>query len=156
MALAEAHAVAGEAEEAEPLITMLEGLVPIEADAIRARLYFSQEKYGDSMNALERAFLAYRTDPWPNARLMARIYPLVNELASRDKAFADRAKVLLEQDLAVSALRYLRLELRLDLALMLRDQALCGQALAEFEPHNPWTEHFLKRRLRCLLLMGDP
>jgi hypothetical protein len=67
--VAESLADAGD-ETARPLAEALRKVSAIEADVILARLALRQNKPAEATELLERAFVAYRKDPWPLPLLM--------------------------------------------------------------------------------------
>jgi spermidine synthase len=155
LALADAHAVEGHAE-AEPLIGELEKYLPIEADAVRVRLAWARNDLQGAWQAYARAFTAYREDPWPNGVLMGRIYPLAQEFGRRDATLLPKVLELLQHELAVRLLHYLRVDMRLDLGIHAEDAATCQDALREIGPNHPWYRDFLDKRFKCLGLAASP
>jgi hypothetical protein len=155
MVLADGYAETGK-DEAGPLIEQLAQRQPIEADAIRARWLNARGNLDGAWQALARALEAYRSNPWPTNRLMARVLPLLKTLARGNDQRMKEAFELLREPFALRALEYLRIELQLELGLLADDGAACGAALEAGGEYPPWTKTFLERRLRCLLLRGEP
>lgn len=156
MVMADAYAAAGNADQAQPLIDQLSAVQPIEADAITAKLRWAQNKPAESWQALKRALIAYRTNPWPNRRLMQSTLPLVRHIARKSPALAAEVQEVLEHPFAVSLLDESRLLEWLDLALARRDGEGCAKALSTFEAYPVWSEDFLRRRLLCYALTNHP
>ena len=153
--LADAYAALGLAEKAEPLLAVLRPLLPLEADVIEARLRFAQQRYADSVTLLERAFAAYRHEPWPNSDLMGRAIGLAGEAAVRESSLAGRVYASLKDEFALSLHRSARLRTALGVALRLEGTE-CVDAVGEFGPFFPWLEDVLTERVRCYERANHP
>ncbi len=149
LVVADAYAVAGDTVAAEPLIEKLAWRQPVEAEVVRARLHWANREPAEAWPHLQRAFAAYRTNPWPNSHLMAAGMQLVFEIARGDETLHAAAEELLKTELAVHNLDYLRLDLWLDLGIHRADERMCSDALLAFGPHLPWDRSFLQRRAAC-------
>jgi len=81
------EAVADHAAPVTPqFIAALERLQPIEADVVRARFALRQQRYDEAAAALERAFTAYQTNPWPQPLVMRHGLRVAIELVQRTLA----------------------------------------------------------------------
>lgn len=147
--VADAYAVKGDGERAEPLIARLAPWVPVEASAVMARLRFAQDRHPECQDALVAAVQRFRTDPWASNDLMARTLPIAVELARRNRTLVVPMWELLEPKLNVDALTYLTRALRLDLGLLGSDPTLCVRAIDDQGPHIPWYLGFLQQRAEC-------
>lgn len=160
LAITEAVADAGH-DAAERGIALLAAMRPVEADAITARLRLRQRRWSEAVAALERALVAHRTDPWPDARVLDRALRLVPELVhgAADPQLAGRLVAALERPFAVSMHDDLRIRLLQEVALALPG-APCNEAmraaLARAEPHIWWDEPVLERRAVCGRVWGAP
>jgi len=155
MVLADAYAWLGD-ERASELIEQLRPLQPTEAMAITARLHWARNERAQALEALAELIAAYRSDPWPNALLLSRALPIAADAARLDRRQAQPMFALLAEPFAVHMLDYLRLSLRLELALMSDDSASCLSALDDHGRYVPWERTFLLQRLACLRQADHP
>ena len=156
MVLADAYAVTGNAEQAEPLISELQQILPVEAEAIRARLLWALSKPREAWKALSRALVAYRDDPWANKQIMTAAFMIAPEVAKLEPDLSGEILEVLAVELPVHLLHYLRVDLRLRVALQAHDAATCTAAIAEMGPHFPWEREMLERRVACYQLDQHP
>ncbi|RLB63468.1 MAG: spermidine synthase [Deltaproteobacteria bacterium] len=156
LVLADAYAVLGKKDTAEPLIERLAEHQSIEADVVRARLHWALHEPLRAWPLLQRAFTAYQTNPWPNSHLMAAGMQLIFEIARSEEGLRGEAEALLWTELAVHNLDYLRLDLLLDLGIQYVDGRLCSKALDGIGPHLPWDKSFLERRVQCYTFNHHP
>lgn len=160
LTFAEALAELG-SDQARPFIAMLRETQPIEADVLEARLAFRQRKPGDAIAALERAFVAYRTNPWPLVTVMHRAMTLAVAIAREDASGATgrRLQQAVSEPFSVGMLNEVRRLTELELARM-SDPRPCGEqamkVLPTFEPHVPWTYDFLSLRAECYRQKSHP
>lgn len=123
---------------------------PIEADAILARLFVRKGRHGDAAAALERAFLAYRRNPWPLLEVTRHALDTAAEVVAADRSYAPRLFAALEKPFANLLRNEWRLQRRLSIAAeMGRCSPAMMTALADFEPHVPWQRHVLALRATC-------
>lgn len=156
MVVADLLAVAGEEAEAAPLLDRLEEDMPIEANAIRAKLSWAQRRVADAWPPLREALMGYRSDPWPNNHLMSSALAYLPDIAKSEPTLTDDILDVLSTDLVMFSLHYYRVDLRLEISIATRRPDVCVDALREVGPHFPWEEAFLKKRIDCLVLAGDP
>ncbi|MBU2551069.1 MAG: fused MFS/spermidine synthase [Proteobacteria bacterium] len=152
--LADALAETGDPEA----LDLIEGLRvhwPADADAILARYHFRGGRVGEAVEALKKAFLRNRRDPWCNQLIMFQAIRLAKEMAGRNKKLAPELFDLLTEPLAVSILDEHRLRTLLEIASLI-DKAHTISALDRLEPHVPWDKVFLTRRAAVYQAAGDP
>ncbi|MBW2453991.1 MAG: fused MFS/spermidine synthase [Deltaproteobacteria bacterium] len=154
MVLADAHAALGHEDETLALLDQLRPWLPVEASAITARLAMRLGQRERAFEALRKAFLAYRSNPWPSNALMGRSLALARQLARAEPRFVDPLFTLLGEPFSVESLRFGRSAVRLDIAMLGDDPQRCALALAAFEPNPLWTEDFLTKRALCYLRLG--
>jgi len=150
--LAEALADSGD-EAAVGYVEKLRAVQPIEADAILGRLRFRQSRYVEAAQALNTAFEAYRTNPWPWPMLMTHALETATHLLGRDPGALKILRPALEQPFAAMMLDESRREILLKLAVGREPDSTCAQALTGYEPHPLWQEPLLSWRARCYELL---
>jgi hypothetical protein len=131
----------------------------IEADVVLARLRWRQSRFKDAVDALERALLAYRKDPWPLKLVMERALEMATSIAAADRSTSDRLVNALSQPFSLRLLDERRNEARLYISRLLDQPQRCSTAslaaLQEFEPHVLWRRDFLEYRARCYEQWSD-
>jgi spermidine synthase len=153
--MADALADGGD-EAALPLIESIARERPIDADLIRARLALTTSDVETATAALERAFLALRSDPWVDPFLLRSSFAMAASLALEVPRVADRLERALAESFAVHRGDDQRRAHRFDIAMTLPDPARCAAAMLAFEPHTPWEPRFLSRRVECYALARHP
>jgi hypothetical protein len=128
----------------------------IEADAILARLRFRQGKADEAVALLEKAWSAYRHDPWPLVEPMSRTLALATEIGHGDKARGERLWRALAEPFSVHLMQTERLQTRIDLARRIDFPRLCKESLEAIHPWPWWRRDFLTDRAGCLQHVGDP
>jgi hypothetical protein len=103
-------------EQAAVLASRLQAAHPVEAEILTARLRWRQGRAREAVEALERAFVLYRNDPWPMPILVKNAFAIVLDLGSRDAAVAARLLDALSHPFAVAVLDEERTLVRLELA----------------------------------------
>jgi hypothetical protein len=109
---------------------------------------------------VEKALLGYRTDPWPQQNVMATTLDVARRITQRKdgQMFGVRLDEILREPFAVKLLDSERMVARLQTAHD-RDRGnfahFTREVVAEFEPHVPWTEEFLRLRVQTYELAGD-
>ena len=145
---AEALADAGDAA-AEADIAVVRGWQPVEADALLARLRLRQGRTDEAAQAMETALVGYRTQPWPAPPIMRGALGIVEQIAARSPALAERMLAVLAEPFSVRALDELRMEARISIARRLPLDARCGTYLLPLEPWVPWDLETLVFRRAC-------
>ncbi|HSP33033.1 MAG TPA: hypothetical protein VLU46_01825, partial [Thermoanaerobaculia bacterium] len=147
--LAELMASAGR-EEAAALAEKLRPLEATEADAIVAKLRLRQGRDAEAMAALERAFIRYRSDPWPDSDIMGHALDTALTLVRSDKRFAPRVYELLSVPFTTGQWTDAEKIYRIHVA---HAAWGCGvqtiAALHAMEPNFPWASDLLAVRRKC-------
>jgi hypothetical protein len=128
---------------------------PPEADVVLARLRFRQQRYGEALEALERAFVACRRDPWPPQPMMVGALRLAEEMARARPETGPRLFAALGEPFAASIVDSDRLGVRVRIAQTQPLAALCREAVEPLDP-APWNLDFLLYRRNCYDAVGDP
>jgi len=150
----EALAVAGD-ETAKPVIMKLREFWPATADLIMARYYAMRGNKGPAIEALEKAILSFRADPWSPQLTIFRALYMAKELAREDRVSAERFYQLLSEPFSIHVLEEKRLLVLLEIGRQI-DFEHGAEALKNFEPHVPWNEAFLRYRYTCYRLTSNP
>ena len=129
---------------------------PSERDLLRAKWHVTKGDAAKATEALERAFLTMRTNPWTPTALANESLGLTEQLGRTDPAIARRLFDVLAEPFAVEALHVERLATRLRLARIAHDIPRCVTAIAPLEPHFPWNGHLLETRVGCYAKANDP
>jgi spermidine synthase len=153
LTLAEALAERGD-PQALVLIDRLQGFAPIEADLLRGRMLWRQGKTMEGAEAMRRAFVAYRTNPWPLPIVTRRALMFTIEIASEPRFAEASAPIIdgLSQPFAIHMFE----ELRKSALITLTQRAAGGVCTARevallhsYEPQIPWQQPYLQRRALC-------
>lgn len=129
---------------------------PVQADVVRARLFLRQARHDDALAALERALVAYRSDPWPAARIMDGSLGLAEELARARPDLAPRVFSALDAPFSVYIHDVARMGALLRVAGVLPLATHCRPALQPLEANIPWSLDILLYRRNCYEATGDP
>jgi spermidine synthase len=135
-------------EEALPLLERMRGSHPADADGLLAWLRYRQDRMPEALEALERAFVAHRQDPFVSPIILQRALVLAEDVGSRDQGRARRLFDVLRDPFVLHALDGARLQARRKLARALGD-ASCVEAFRAYEPHVPWDLETLAERVTC-------
>ncbi|APR82964.1 Hypothetical protein A7982_08313 [Minicystis rosea] len=146
--IADALAVSGDEAHATPLLDQLAADFPIDVDAIRARLFWQRKDREASFQALSRALVAHRTNPWADIQILSHTLPLVLDHAAADPARIPAIDALLREPFAVSHHSAARLRLRAHISMLVKGP-LCVDAFAAFVQHPMWDREVLVQRLAC-------
>ena len=120
-----------------------------------ALLLWQQQRIPEMTRLLEMALRSYHQDPWPLPQVMRQALRLAIGVGSVDKAAGERLLTQLETPFALSMLEHRRLRDALTLAESVGFERYCRGLLAAWEPHFPWDEDALRRRVRCYERTGD-
>jgi spermidine synthase len=140
---------------AEEWVQQLEATQPLEALALRARLLEDEKRYGEAADAVERALVGYRSDPWPWPLVMNGAIRVAERIGRQDRALAPRMLEALSQPFALEMERDPRLEAAAEVAPTVDPVRGCVEVLAPMEPDTPWSERVLKYRAECYRAVGD-
>jgi spermidine synthase len=147
--LAEMQVIGG-GENPMPLLQALRSRDPIDADVLEARVLLRNGNLAGATELVRRAFIAYRSNPWPNVPIMSRTFPFAAALGRLDRASAAILYDALERPFAAGQFEFTRRSTRLALARQLDG---CGPrtiaALRAFEPWVPWDGATLQIRAEC-------
>lgn len=137
---------------ADSLIERLALVHPIEADAVRATLLFRRGLLEEAVDALSRAFVAHRSDPWPLEPIVGRALGLAMQIALTRPDLGGRLHAALAQPFSVRLHEESRNRALFEIARIL-PEGPCNpraiQAMVELEPWVPWGESFLRHRAFC-------
>ena len=155
--VAECLAVEGD-NAAVPYVEKLAAIRPLDAEAIRARLFWKQGKPTDAAQSLTRFFYALRSDPWANYGLARRSIALAAEIAQADESRVVSAQLYDTLRLPFSAFNHETERLVTLLNIGLRTDGINPgeytlQAVEAFEPNVPWQHNFLHVREACYSAM---
>jgi hypothetical protein len=139
-------------DRAEAHLANVRKVQETEADALLANLRWRQRRPIEAAEALQRALVRYRTDPWPHPDLMHRTIALATDVALGDRdgnvaralhdALSRPFSLRLNEDFRLRAL--VMVSGHLD---YVTGSLLLPAALDHFEPHVPWEERFLEMRM---------
>jgi hypothetical protein len=115
-----------------------------------------QERIVEATDEVVAALRAYESDPWPWPPVMRRALTLARQIGQEDKDSGRRLLDQLERPFVLRMLDENRRLTRVDLARKIDFTTRCVGAFEELEPHVPWTESFLRRRLDCYEQNGHP
>jgi spermidine synthase len=153
--VAEVTADAGE-ERALGYIEALRAYQPAEADACLARLRLRQGWHEAALRALETAFAAYRSNPWPSPLVMQGALDAALELAGQKPELAPRVLDFLRPEFALKMLNEVRVEEAFLIGSLNEPGEDCARLLDPVEPNVPFTRAWLDYRLRCYTRSDDP
>jgi spermidine synthase len=158
--LAECLAAEGNGD-ASVYIDELAKTFPWDAQAIRARLLWTQRKPQEVTETLHKVFQNYRQDPWPSSDIIRRSFSLAEAMAK-----ADSTKVVgrlfyddLRQPFCIFNEESDRLLALLSIGGYLDGNELGAHtrsAIAAFEPYPIWNENFLRSRNACYQVAKSP
>jgi spermidine synthase len=154
LVLADALAEGGD-DRAEDYIARLRGSHPVEADLLLGRLRWRQGRSPEAVEALVRAFIRCREDPWPMPIVVQKAFPVALDLAASNDRFAVALFDALASPFSVAVLDDERHVTLLGVASRV-DAARYARVLREMEPNVPWQWGILKLRARAYEETGDP
>jgi hypothetical protein len=141
---------------AEPYARFVGRSQPIEGDVILAALRARQNRPDEAVALLRRAFIAFRTNPWPLPDVMTTAMQIALDVG---RTRSDRARILfdaLSKQFSVMQQEHLRLYVRTVLAAHFNG---CGshtlEALRTVEPNPFWTREILALRADCYRRAGS-
>ncbi|MFQ5349882.1 MAG: fused MFS/spermidine synthase, partial [Thermoanaerobaculia bacterium] len=146
--VAESLAESGD-DRAPDVALQLRQLQPVEAKVALARWHYRQGRSDQATEELLAALEEYREDPWPWPPLMRRALDLARRLGEETPESGRRLLDQLAEPFVLRMLDENRLLTRVDLVRKIDFASRCVGAFEELEPHVPWRESFLRRRLDC-------
>src|ERR1700730_12525063 len=158
--VAECLAAAGDSA-ALPYIDKLAEILPWDADAIRAELFWTGRRPQEAADTLEKFFRALHDEPWPSRELIKRSLARAEVVANSDrsKIVADFLYNALRKPFSVFNNESDRLATELAIGIYL-DGDHPGEntraAIEAFEPHILWQRQFLQVRKDCYSALGNP
>jgi spermidine synthase len=108
-------------------------------------------------DALTRAFVMHREDPWPRYEAVTAGFELVRSVEiMSSRANASAILESLSRPFSVLNLDEGRLDIALLAALATNDPSRCVPILDQLEPWPPWEEDILGQRVSCYRVARDP
>ncbi len=148
-------------EAALAYIDQLRAIGPTEAEAIRARLLWRQNRTDEARVTMAEVIAALHADPWPMQALITRTINLAVDLVEADKTGSSGTAIYdaLQKPFAVYNSEEVRMFALIRVGINL-DRGLTGEhllrSLAAAEPHTPWNWGFLKIRSTCYTALQHP
>jgi spermidine synthase len=142
-------------------IDQLQAIGRTEAEAIRARLLWRQNRTEEARTTMADAIASLHADPWPMQALITRTINLAVELVEADKTGSSGAAIYdaLQRPFAVYNSEEVRMFALIRVGISL-DRGLTGEhllrSLEAAEPHTPWNWGFLKIRSTCYTALHHP
>jgi predicted membrane-bound spermidine synthase len=152
LVLANAAARAGD-DAAETLIP--ETVTAAERELLRGIWLTQKNQKVSAVAALERGFVAARTDPWVTPPTMLTSLQFANQLGERDPVLASRLFEALSEPFAVSNFQTARVESYIGLARNISDPARCVRALDVTRPW-PFERLYFETQVICYKRANDP
>jgi spermidine synthase len=137
-------------------IEPLRAFEPVEADLTKGRLLLRQGRVEEAWNALESAYVSFRTNLRPLASLVSRSFDLVEEILRRAPRLAVRIDAALREPFVLNLCEEARMKILVAAATHLPPGPPCVSAFEAYEPNPTWTEEFLGSREACYSATGHP
>jgi spermidine synthase len=148
-------------ETAPAYIEQLQKILPTEAEALRARFFWRQNRTVEAKRAMQNFLQALHSDPWPNPSLVARTLDIAIAIINGERD-AEEAQAIFhgfDQPFAVYNAEGTR-ESALLRASMALDHGQAGKNILRYvvalEPNIPWDFGFLRLRSGCYTNLQDP
>ena len=157
-----AECLAAEGDNAAaPYIEKIAAILPSDAEAIRARLFWSQGKRVDATQSLANFFQSLREDPWATYGLAKRSIALAGEIAHADVSRTASVQLYdaLRKPFSIFNHEADRLVTLLNIGLQIDGNNLGDytlSAVGAFEPNVPWQHNFLNVRQACYSTTHNP
>lgn len=148
-------------EAALAYIDQLRAIGPTEAEAIRARLLWRQNRMEEARATMANVIASLHVDPWPMQALITRTINLAVDLVEADKTGASGAAIYdaLQEPFSVYNSEEVRMFALMRVGINL-DRGLTGghllRSLEAAEPHIPWNWGFLRIRSTCYTALRHP
>jgi hypothetical protein len=148
--VAECAAAAGEGAD----LALVERVPGPDGDLFRALWHVRHHEEAAATEALIRAFVAARTNPWMGRRELTSAISLASTIALAERKHARALYDALREPFAVEASREHRLLVAAKIAALLPDPA-CVEGLRPLEPPQ-WDRSLLELRVACYSRTGNP
>jgi spermidine synthase len=158
--VAECLAADGDAT-ARQYIEGLAEVLPWDAEAIRARLLWKQNKIEEASASLDKVFHALRDDPWPARHLIQHSILVAREIAKADKSRLAAIQLYNSLRLPFSVFNNEddRLVQLVNIGMLVEAGELgeyTRAAIQAIEPNIPWQREFLNTRNNCYAAVKSP
>lgn len=159
-ALSESLAQTGD-PEAWRFLAQLAALRPSDADALTAAIFAHDKAWADAAKHLQKAFVAWRKDPWPQSKLVSRALDLAEKIAesSGQVAIARDLFTTLQEPFSVEFARESRVNSLLTIARFTEPQQVNDRARQIIDLYGdllPWQKRFLELRVGVYKELKDP
>jgi spermidine synthase len=159
-ALSESLARTGD-PEAWRFLAQLAAWRPSDADALIAAAFAHDKAWADSAQYLNKAFLAWRKDPWPPRNLVVRTLDLADKVAEAagQVSIARDLFAALQEPFSVEFARERRINSLLTIARFTELQPAnerVRQILDQYGDMLPWQKSFLEMRVGVYKELKDP
>ena len=142
-------------ERAGALIDKLRSFHQNEAELIRGIFLERQGRHSRAAEALSKAFVALRTDPWPLEVVTHHALIAARDLVMEDASYAPELARALEKSFALMYFEEERKRVGCFIA-SYTDVKTILPWIAIYEPNPNWDEKFLELRLRVYIATGNP
>jgi hypothetical protein len=144
-----------------PYIDRLSEISPVEAEGIRADLFWESKNGVEATRSLEKFIRALQDDPWPPSDLVRRALSRAEAMAKADQS---KMAAMVFYDALSSPFSVFiddeeRLRARLSIGIFLDGQTpgeYTLHALEPFEPNIVWQRKFLQTRKDCYSALHHP
>jgi spermidine synthase len=130
------------------LVAAAEQAYPIDAAAVRAIYYWRADKTAESVDALDVFYTLLRESPWTIPFVSEAAAFRTADIAKAHPEFAPRLDQLLSHPYAAYRFNYIRQIVRVKVAHEIGPEPV-AHALAELEPHIPWSAEILEIRAKA-------
>lgn len=148
-------------EAALPYIDRLQTIERTEAQAIRARLLWRQNRIEEARAMTDSVIALLHTDPWPTQALISRTMNVAVDVVKADKTGSGGQAIYdsLQKPFAVYNNDEARIAALMHVSISL-DHGRAGKhvlrSIEAAEPNIPWDLHFLKIRSACYTAFQHP
>jgi spermidine synthase len=146
----------------EAAVPYIDQLDRTESQAVRARLFWRQNRMEEAGATMEEVLASLRVDPWPMQALIARTINLAVDMVEQSKLSAGRTAQMyeaLQKPFAVYNSDEARMFALMRVGISL-DRGLTGEhvlrSIEAAEPNIPWNLGFLKIRSACYAASRHP
>jgi spermidine synthase len=139
-----------------PYIEQMRAYEPVEADVVLGRLLLRQGRTEEAWAAMERAYLRYRTDPWPLTSIMLGSLDVVEEVIVQEPKLAGRIWSTLREPFVMRLCDEARMGTVVSAASRMPPGEPCASAFEAYEPNPLWMEKALVLRAECYAATRAP